>query len=70
MRQRRVAGAENPVAAKIDAKLLGERLLHIDFGDYAEALTLERRGRAPQRLFKADRQRGAEIIAHDVSLRR
>jgi len=41
MRQRRVAGAQDAIAAKLDAELLAERLPDVDFGDDAEALQFQ-----------------------------
>ena len=49
MSQRRVAGSQNPVRAKVDAQFLFERLLHINLGEHAQAFSLACFGHARKR---------------------
>ena len=46
MRQRRIAGAENAVGPALDTELGLERRLHVNVGQHAETLGLERLGHA------------------------
>src|SRR5664279_3868391 len=54
--ERRVARAEDLVAAKVDVELLLQRRSDVDLGQDTEALGLERRRKSSQGLFVADRE--------------
>ena len=64
MGERRIAGAQNPIAGIIDAYLRLQRLRDIDIADDAEPLLLQGLDRAIHRLIERDRQRSADIVRH------
>ena len=64
MRKRRIARAEDLVLADVDAELLAQRLLDVNFGDDAEPFLVQRLGRALDRIVEPGVQCLAEIIGH------
>lgn len=63
VRRRRVAGAEDPVRPPVDTELRFHRGLHVDLGEHAEALVLQRRPRPPVGFLEVHVERPAHRVS-------
>ena len=69
MRERRIAGSEDLVAAELDAELGAQRVSNVDLREHTEPLGLERLGQLREHSFVVeDRRQPADHVVDDVEV--